>query len=132
MRKKSNSTRSAFRILGGLIILGLSVATLVIKAVPIIWIGGFIWAGYIFWREIEFGEKKDKAQKIEAEFSSVSKWKEKAKDEQDLNARIKEISNQYGTDCAIKYLFNVEKLPPEKTSEILLSIIDQFIPQGSY
>lgn len=43
----------------GFVILGLGIATLIISASPVIWIGGFIWGGYkIFtcfdkWEEIK-------------------------------------------------------------------------------
>src|SRR3989338_5554369 len=92
MTKKSNLKQLILGLLGSLIILGISIATLVFDVIPFIWIGGFVLAGYIFFRAVRQDKKeKEDEEKIVIEFDSVKEWKEKAKNEQDLKERIQKI-----------------------------------------
>lgn len=125
MAKKQNLKQLVLGIFGGLIILGISIATLVFDVIPFVWIGGFILAGYIFFRTIEPNQKGERGEeeKIEIEFDTIKEWKEKAKNEQALKARIQEISKKYGVGHLFKYLLEVEKFTSEKIQEIVWGVI---------
>lgn len=123
MAKKQNLKQLVLGILGGLIILGISIATLVFDVIPFVWIGGFILAGYIFFRTIEPSQKEKKEEQEKIEIDTFKEWKEKAKNEQDLKARIQEISKKYGVGHLFKYLLEVEKFSSEKIQEIVWDVI---------
>jgi len=128
MTKKSNLKQSISGILGSIIILGISITTLVFNVIPFVWIGGFVLAGYIFFKVAKVaGEdkkgKKGNEEKIEIEFDSVKEWKEKARNEQDLKERMQEIFKKYGAGHLFEYLLKVEKFPLEKISEIVWDVI---------
>lgn len=125
MAKKQNLKQLVLGIFGGLIILGISIATLVFDVIPFVWIGGFILAGYIFFRTVNPDQKENKEEdeKIEIEFDTIKEWKEKAKNEQDLKERMQEIFKKYGAGHLFKYLLEIEKFPSEKISEIVWDVI---------
>src|SRR3989344_6628954 len=137
MTKKSNLKQLILGGIGSLIILGISIATLVFDVIPFIWIGGFVLAGYIFFRAVRQDKKeKEDEEKIVIEFDSVKEWKEKAKNEQDLKERMQEIFKKYGAGHLFEYLLKVEKFTSEKISEIVWGVIsDSLTPnkkkQGS-
>ena len=125
MTKKSNLKQLILGLLGSLIILGISIATLVFDVIPFVWIGGFVLAGYIFFRAVrqDKKEKTEEEEKIGIEFDSVKEWKEKAKNEQDLKERMQEIFKKYGAGHLFEYLLKVEKLPSEKILEIVWDVM---------
>ncbi|HLP86700.1 MAG TPA: hypothetical protein VK153_02380 [Candidatus Paceibacterota bacterium] len=61
---KFKSFNPYIKLMFGVFILGLSIATVALSQSPVIWIGGFIWGGYMIYASFENWEEIKKLDKF--------------------------------------------------------------------